>query len=199
MAQTAFNGTPVKLSGDLPRVGEMAPNFSLTGKDLTDITLRDYGGKIVVLNIFPSLDTPVCGESVRKFNSEIGKHDNAAVICVSADLPFAHGRFCGAEGLDHVVSASTFRNPEFGDAYGVRIADGPLAGLMARAVVVIDGQGRVVYTQLVKEIAEEPDYETALACLENETVLQTCTASFTAEHSRSAAEDGPCDDGRAGG
>ncbi len=199
MAQTAFKGSPVQLSGDLPRVGAMAPDFTLAGKDLADVRLRDYAGKIVVLNIFPSIDTPVCAMTVRKFNTEIGKTDNAVVICVSADLPFAHARFCGAEGLDHVVSASTFRSPEFGDAYGVRIADGPLAGLMARAVVVIDGQGNVVYTELVKEIAEEPNYETALACLENEAVLQTCTASFTAEHSRSTAEDGPCDDGRAGG
>lgn len=199
MAQVAFKGTPVQLSGDLPRIGETAPDFILTSKDLTDITLRDHAGQIVVLNIFPSIDTPVCAMSVRKFNSEIGKHDNAVVICVSADLPFAHSRFCGAEGLDHVISASTFRSPEFGDAYGVRIADGPLAGLMARAVVVIDGRGQVAYSQLVKEIAEEPDYETALACLENEAVLQTCTASFTAEHSRSMTEDGPCDDGRAGG
>lgn len=198
MAQTAFKGSPVQLSGDLPRVGEMAPEFTLTGKDLGDISLRDYAGKIIVLSIFPSIDTPVCAMSVRKFNGEIGKHDNAVVICVSADLPFAHARYCGAEGLDHVVTASTFRSPEFGDAYGVRITDGPLAGLMARAVVVIDGQGKVVYTQLVKEISEEPDYETALACLANEDILQTCTASFTAEHSRGMAEDGPCDDGRGG-
>ncbi|WP_419662477.1 Tpx: thiol peroxidase [Desulfosarcina variabilis str. Montpellier] len=199
MAQTAFKGTPVNLSGDLPRVGEMAPDFVLTGKDLGDITLRDYAGKLVILNIFPSIDTPVCAMSVRKFNSEIGKHDNAVVICISADLPFAHDRFCGAEGLDHVVSASTFRSPAFGDDYGARITDGPLAGLMARAVVVIDGQGQVAYTQLVEEISEEPDYETVLACLTNEDMLQTCTASFTAEHSRSLSEDGPCDDGRAGG
>lgn len=199
MAQTAFQGTPVQLSGDLPRIGELAPGFTFTNKDLADVQLRDYAGKIVVLNIFPSIDTPVCAMSVRKFNSEIGNHDNAVAICISADLPFAHARFCGAEGLDHVVSASTFRQPEFGDAYGVRITDGPLAGLMARAVVVIDGQGKVVYTQLVKEITEEPDYETALACLANEDVLQSCTASFTAEHSRSTADDGPCDDGRAGG
>jgi len=199
MAQTALKGSPVQLSGELPRIGEMAPEFTLTSKDLADITLRDYAGKIVVLNIFPSIDTPVCAMSVRKFNSEIGRHDNAVVICASADLPFAHARFCGAEGLDHVVSASTFRSPEFGDAYGVRITDGPLAGLMARAVVVVDGQGKVAYTQLVKEISEEPDYETALACLANEEVLQTCTVSFTAEHSRASADDGPCDDGRAGG
>lgn len=199
MVQTALKGTPVNLSGEMPRVGEMAPGFTLTGKDLEDVNLSDYAGKIVVLNIFPSIDTPVCAMSVRKFNSEIGNHDNAVVICISADLPFAHARFCGAEGLDHVISASTFRSPEFGDAYGVRISDGPLAGLMARAVVVVDGQGQVAYHQLVTEISEEPDYEPALACLANEAVLQTCTASFTAEHSRSSSEDGPCDDGRAGG
>jgi thioredoxin-dependent peroxiredoxin len=199
MAKTAFKGSPVQLSGDLPRPGEIAPDFTLTSKELSAISLKDYAGKTVVLNIFPSIDTPVCAMSVRKFNSEIGKHDNAVVLCISADLPFAHARFCGAEGLDHVVSASTFRSPEFGDAYGVRITDGPLAGLMARAVMVIDGQGKVAYSQLVKEIAEEPDYETALACLSNEAVLQACTASFTAEHSRGTADDGPCDDGRAGG
>ena len=198
MAQTAFKGSPVRLSGDLPRVGEIAPAFILVGKDLNEIKLGDYAGKLVVLNIFPSIDTPVCAMSVRKFNSEIGKTDNAVVICASADLPFAHARFCGAEGLDHVISASTFRNPEFGDAYGVRLADGPLAGLMARAVVVIDGKGQVIYTQLVKEIAEEPDYETALACIQNESAQNGCVASFTAEHSRGAADDSPCDDGRSG-
>jgi thiol peroxidase len=137
--------------------------------------------------------------SVRKFNTEIGNTDNAVVICISADLPFAHARFCGSEGLDHVISASTFRSPEFGEAYGVRITDGPLAGLMARAVMIIDGKGKVAYSQLVAEISNEPDYEPALACLTNEDVLQACTASFTAEHSRGKSDDGPCDDGRAGG
>lgn len=199
MAQTAFKGSPVGLSGDLPRPGTQAPDFTLTRTDLSTVSLKDYSGKTVVLNIFPSIDTPVCAMSVRKFNAEIGKHDKAVVICVSADLPFAHARFCGAEGLDHVVSASTFRSPGFGDAYGTRITDGPLAGLMARAVVVIDGKGKVAYTQLVKEITEEPDYAKAMACLSSEDVLAACTASFTAEHSRGMADDGPCDDGRAGG
>jgi thiol peroxidase len=198
MAKTAFKGSPVQLSGDLPRPGETAPDFTLTRADLSDVSLKDYAGKTVVLNIFPSIDTPVCANSVRKFNAEIGDHDNAVVLCISADLPFAQARFCGAEGLDHVVTASTFRSPEFGDAYGTRIIDGPLASLMARAVVVIDGQGNVAYTELVDEIAEEPDYETALACLESEAVLKACSASFTAEHFRSTAEDDPCDDGRAG-
>ena len=170
----------------------------MTGSDLSDVTLKSYAGKTVVLNVFPSIDTPVCAMSVRKFDAEIGGVDNAVVLCVSADLPFAHARFCGAEGLDHVVSASTFRSPDFGDAYGMRMIEGPLAGLMARAVVVIDGRGKVVYTQLVEEIAKEPDYDKALACLSSAAVLEACTASFTAEHSRSGADDGPCDDGRAG-
>ena len=142
MAQTAFKGSPVNLSGDLPKPGAFAPDFTLTGTDLSNISLKDYAGKTLVLNIFPSIDTPTCAMSVRKFNAEIGNTENAVVLCVSADLPFAHSRFCGSEGLEHVVSASTFRSPGFGDAYGMRITDGPLAGLMARAVLVIDGQGR---------------------------------------------------------
>ncbi len=198
MATTAFKGNPVKLSGELPQPGNYAPAFTLTKTDLSDISLKDYAGKTVVLNIFPSIDTPVCAMSVRKFNAEIGKSENAVVLCISADLPFAHGRFCGAEGLNDVVSASTFRSPEFGDDYGVRIVDGPFAGLMARAVIVIDGRGMVVYSQLVDEISKEPDYETALACLTSEAVLDACTTSFTAEHSRAASDDDPCDDGRAG-
>lgn len=165
MAQTAFKGAIVQLSGDLPRPGTTAPDFTLTRSDLSDVSLGDFAGKTVVLSIFPSIDTPVCATSVRKFNAEIGGTDNAVVLCVSADLPFAHARFCGAEGLENVVSASTFRSPGFGDAYGVRITDGPLAGLMARAVVVIDGQGKIACTQLVDEISREPDYDKALACL----------------------------------
>jgi thiol peroxidase len=198
MTQTAFKGSPVQLSGNLPQPGTQAPDFTLTGGDLADVRLQDYTGKTVVLNIFPSIDTPVCAMSVRKFNAEIGNFDNAVVLCVSADLPFAHARFCGSEGLDHVITASTFRSPEFGEAYGVRITDGPLTGLMARAVMVIDGGGKVAYTQLVDEISSEPDYEKALACLGSEAVMQACTASATAEHSRSTADDAPCDDGRAG-
>ena len=198
MAKTAFKGDPVELVGDLPAVGTSAPDFTLTRSDLSDVSLSDFSGQTLVLNIFPSIDTPVCAMTVRKFNAEIGNHDGAAVLCVSADLPFAHARFCGAEGLDHVVSASTFRSPAFGDAYGMRIAGGPLAGLMARAVVVIDGNGKVVYTQLVGDITEEPDYDKALAWLSDEDVLDACTYAFTAEHSRGMSDDGPCDDGRAG-
>lgn len=198
MAETKLNGKPVRLSGALPQPGAFAPEFRLVGSDLSTVALKDYAGKSVVLNIFPSIDQSVCARSVRKFNAEIAGTDNAVVICVSADLPFAHARFCGAEGLDHVVTASTFRNPEFGDDYGVRIVEGPMAGLLARAVFVVDGRGKVVYAQLVDDIAHEPDYDRALACLSHEEVMQACTASFTAEHSRILDEDGPCDDGRAG-
>lgn len=198
MMGTAFKGKPVSLSGDLPRPGTSAPDFKLTRGDLSDLSLQDYAGQTVVLNIFPSIDTPLCAMSVRKFNSEIGKHSGAVVLCISADLPFAHARFCGAEGLEHVVLASTFRSPAFGDAYGVKITDGVLAGLMARAIVVIDGRGTIVYTQLVADISKEPDYDRALAWLSSSEVLEACTASFTAEHSRGLAEDGPCDDGRSG-
>lgn len=165
MAKTAFNGTPVQIFGDLPKPGTPAPDFNLAAVDLSTVSLEAYAGKTVVLNIFPSLDTPVCAMSVRRFNAEIGKYSNAVVICISADLPFAQARFCGAEGLTHVISASTFRSPEFGEAYGVRIVEGPMAGLMARAVVIITPNGQVAYTQLVDEITHEPDYEKALSAL----------------------------------
>lgn len=198
MAQTAFKGDPVQLCGNLPPVGTIAPGFTLVKSDLTEVTLSQFAGKTVILNIFPSIDTPVCAISVKKFNTEIENTEGAVVLCISADLPFAHGRFCGAEGLDRVITASTFRSPEFGDDYGMRITEGPLAGLMARALVVIDGRGKVVYTQLVDEISNEPDYEKAMACLAFEEVMDACTASFTAEHSRGLDDDGPCDDGRGG-
>lgn len=162
MATVTFKGSPVQTIGELPKTGEAAPDFTLTKTDLSETTLNDYRKKKIVLNIFPSIDTPVCSMSVRKFNAEITKHDNAVVLCASMDLPFAHARFCGAEGLDDVVSVSAFRNPEFGKRYGVEITDGPLAGLLARAVVVIDENGAVSYTQLVPEIAEEPDYQAAM-------------------------------------
>lgn len=166
MAQVTLKGTPAQTIGDLPAVGQTAPPFTLVNKDLADIALQDYAGQKVVLNIFPSVDTPTCAMSVRRFNAEIGKRPNATAVCASMDLPFAHARFCGAEGLEKVVSASAFRNPEFGERYGVRITDGPLKGLFARAVVVIDENGRVVYHQLVPEIAEEPDYDAALQALD---------------------------------
>jgi len=165
MAKITFKGSPVSTAGELPKVGEQAPDFILTKTDLTDISLKDVAGKKVVMNIFPSIDTPVCATSVRRFNAEIDKYNNAVVLCISADLPFAHARFCGAEGLNNVISVSQLRNRDFGKHYGVRIVDGPLAGLLARSIVVLNEKGKVIYTQLVGDIAEEPDYEKALNML----------------------------------
>lgn len=165
MAEITLKGNPIHTSGNLPATGAKAPDFSLTGKDLGDKALADYQGKRLVLNIFPSLDTPVCAASVRRFNQEAGKLENTEVLCISRDLPFAMGRFCTAEGLDNVVTLSEMRVLKFGEAYGVRIVDGPLAGLLARAVVILDASGKVIYTELVPEIAQEPDYEKALSTL----------------------------------
>lgn len=161
MAQVKLQGNPVNTGGSLPPEGAMAPDFVLTKADLSDFSLKDLTGKKVVLNIFPSIDTPVCATSVRTFNAKINDYPDAVVVCVSKDLPFAHARFCGAEGLENVISASELRDTSFGDGYGVRISDGPLAGLFARAVIVLDEQGKVIYRQLVPEITEEPDYEAA--------------------------------------
>jgi thiol peroxidase len=165
MAQVTFQGTPVNTAGELPDVGQDAPDFTLTKTDMSDASLADYKGKKLVLNIFPSIDTPVCATSVRRFNDEAGKLENTEVLCISRDMPFALGRFCGAEGLESVISASELRSDAFGKDYGVRIIDSALAGLFARAIVVIDEEGKVIYTQLVSEIAEEPDYQKALASL----------------------------------
>jgi thiol peroxidase len=165
MAQITLKGNPINTSGELPEVGVEAPDFTLTATDLAEKGLSDYAGKKLVLNIFPSLDTPVCAASVREFNKAAAGREDTVVLCISADLPFAQGRFCGAEGLNDVVTLSTFRSPQFADAYGVRIVDGPLAGLTARAVVVVGVDGKVDYTQLVPEIAQEPDYEKALASI----------------------------------
>ena len=165
MATTAFQGNPVHTSGDLPSVGATAPAFSLTGGDLGAVTSEGLAGGRVVLNVFPSVDTGVCAQSVRVFNERAAALTGTTVVCVSADLPFAAGRFCGAEGIENVTTASTFRNTEFLDDYGVGIAGGPLAGLCARAVVVIDADGTVLHTQLVGEITNEPDYDAAIAAL----------------------------------
>lgn len=165
MAKTLFKGSPVEVAGDLPRVGAEAPNFHLTKVDLSDISLSELKGKRVVLNIFPSVDTGVCAASVRRFNKEISELDNSTVLCISRDLPFAHARFCGAEGIDGVVSLSEYKNEVFSQNYGVKMLDGPLAGLLARAVVVIDEKGIVVHSELVDDIVNEPDYEAALATL----------------------------------
>lgn len=163
MAQTALGGNPVNTSGDLPEVGS-ALSFTLTRGNLTEVTPADYAGKRVILNIFPSVDTPTCATSVRTFNERAASLDNTVVLCVSADLPFAQGRFCGAEGLSNVETASSFRS-DFGDALGLDLIDGPLKGLLARAVVVIDEQGTVTHTELVNEIALEPNYDAAIAAL----------------------------------
>ena len=164
MAQTALGGNPVNTIGDLPSVGSATPSFSVTKADLSDITPADLAGQRVVINIFPSLDTATCATSVRKFNELASGLDNTTVLCVSADLPFAQARFCGAEGLSNVVTASTFRS-DFGTAYGVKLIDGKMAGLMARSVVVLDENGKVLHSQLVPEIAQEPDYDAAVASL----------------------------------
>ncbi len=162
MAGFTFKGTPFQTCGDLPAQGNPAPDFQLTKADLSPVTLADLQGKRVVLNIFPSIDTPTCATSVQRFNSEANQLDNTVVLCVSRDLPFAQKRFCGAEGLENVVPASDFRSGDFGRTFGVEIEDGPLAGLLARSVVVLDEQGKVLHCQLVGETADEPDYEAAL-------------------------------------
>jgi thioredoxin-dependent peroxiredoxin len=162
MADITFRSTPVSTVGELPAVGSAAPAFELVGQDLFAITLADLSGKTVVLNIFPSIDTGVCATSVRTFNQRAAEAADTVVLAVSADLPFAAARFCGAEGIENVLPASTFRS-DFGDAYGVRMQDGPLAGLLARSVVVIGADGTVKHTELVPEIAQEPDYDAALA------------------------------------
>lgn len=165
MAKITFKGSPVSTAGDLPRVGAEAPEFSLVKTDLSDVSLADYKGKKVVLNIFPSVDTGVCAASVRRFNDEASKQDNTVVLCVSRDLPFAHSRFCGAEGLDEVVSLSEYKDEVFSQNYGVKMTDGPLAGLLSRAVVVIDENGKVSHSEQVDDIVNEPDYEAALKAL----------------------------------
>jgi len=165
MAEITLRGNPIHTIGELPAVGEPAPAYSLTGTDLSSVASGDYSGKSVVLNIFPSIDTPTCATSVRTFNQRAAEREGVNVVCVSADLPFAQGRFCGAEGIENVKAASVFRS-SFGTDFGVAMSDGPLAGLLARAVVVIGADGNVAYSELVPEIAQEPDYDAALAALD---------------------------------
>ncbi len=165
MTHTALQGNPVNLSGDLPAIGSMAPDFKLVDKDLADKMLADCAGKKKLLNIVPSLDTPVCAMSTKKFNAAIAGKTDAVALVISADLPFAMSRFCGAEGIENVISLSMMRSRNFARDYGVLIEDGPLAGITARAVVVLDTDNTVLYTQLVPEITEEPDYDAALAAL----------------------------------
>jgi thiol peroxidase len=165
MAQVTLKGNPVQVDGQLPQVGQQAPAFSLVAGDLSDVTLASLAGKRKVLNIFPSVDTPTCATSVRKFNAQAGELANTVVLCISADLPFAQARFCGAEGLDNVVNLSTMRGADFLKDYGVAIGNGPLAGVSCRAVVVLDEHDKVLHSELVGEIADEPDYAAALAAL----------------------------------
>ncbi|WP_349829448.1 thiol peroxidase [Brevibacterium litoralis] len=164
MADITLGGKAVTTVGDLPAVGSAAPSFTLTGNDLADVTSDAFAGTKVVLNIFPSIDTGVCAQSVRTFNEKAAGLDGVAVLCVSADLPFALSRFCGAEGIEGVTTASAFRST-FGEDYGVTMADGGLRGLLSRAIVVLDGEGTVLHTEQVPEIGQEPDYEAALAAV----------------------------------
>lgn len=164
MASVTFQGNTVTTKGQLPEIGTAAPDFTLVKADLGEVTLSELAGKNVVLNIFPSIDTGTCAMSVRKFNEEAAKLDNTTVICVSADLPFAAGRFCGAEGIENVLTGSTFRS-SFGDDYGVTFESAPLTGLLSRSVVVIDTEGKVVYTEQVAETTGEPNYDAAISAL----------------------------------
>jgi thiol peroxidase len=163
MSEITLKGNPINTSGDLPAVGSTAPDFTLVGGDLSDVTLAAHKGKTVIVNIVPSFDTGTCAASVKKFNESAGDLGDAVVLNVSKDLPFAQGRFCEANNVEHVTNASAFRCDGFGKDYGIALVDGPLKGLLGRAVVVIDGEGKVAYTELVSEIVDEPNYDAALA------------------------------------
>ena len=164
MATTSLRGNTVTTVGDLPAVGSTAPSYTLAGADLSDVSSEDFAGHRVVLNIFPSVDTGVCAASVRRFNELAAGLEDTTVVCVSADLPFALKRFCGAEGIERVVAASSFRSG-FGTDYGVTMIDGAMRGLLARSVVVLDSEGTVVHTEVVPDIGQEPDYDAAVAAL----------------------------------
>ncbi len=165
MSTVTFKGGNVNVAGQIPAVGSVAPDFTLVKNDLSEVSLKDLKGKTVILNIFPSIDTGVCAASVRRFNKDAASLANTVVLAVSADLPFAAGRFCTTEGIENVHPASVFRSPEFAKAYGVLMTDGPLKGLLARTVVVVDSDGKVAYTELIPEITEEPNYSAALAAV----------------------------------
>ena len=166
METVHFQGMPIHTYGDTPTVGIVAPDFTLVKTDLSEVHLHDFDGKRVVLNVFPSIDTAVCAASVRKFNVEATQFENTVVLCVSMDLPFAGARFCAAEGIDNVIVASAFRSPEFAREYGLEMVDGPLKGLLARAVIVLDSDHKVVYREVVDEITHEPDYAAAIKAIE---------------------------------
>lgn len=165
MSKITLKGNEVNTCGSLPANGSAAPDFLLTKTDLSDVTMKDFAGKNIVLNIFPSVDTAVCAMSVRRFNKDIASVKNAVCLCVSLDLPFAHKRFCATEGIENVLSVSELRGHRFGEDYGVRMTSGPLAGLLSRAVVIIGKDGRVIYSQQVPDVTQEPDYAKALAAL----------------------------------
>lgn len=165
MATTNFKGQPVKIIGEFIKVGSDAPNFDLVKTDLSSFSLKDFNGKNVLLNIFPSMDTGICATSVRKFNKLAASLPDTIVLAISKDLPFAHARFCAAEGIENVIPLSDFRFSDFDENYGVLMSDGPLAGLLARSVVVIGKDGKIAYTELVPEISQEPDYDKAIAAI----------------------------------
>ena len=165
MSQVTMMGNPIEVIGNFPKQGEQVNGLTFTNKDLSDVTLADFAGKRKVLNIFPSIDTGVCATSVRTFNQRAAALNNAVVLCISADLPFAQARFCGAEGIENVVNLSTFRHKETHDALGVNITTGPIAGLTARAVIVLDENNQVLHNELVSAIKNEPNYDAALAAL----------------------------------
>ena len=208
MAEITMKGKTYRTSGSLPAPGSAAPDFTLTTTDLSDVSLLDFKGSRLILNIFPSLYTRVCAESIRRFNQMADSLDNTKVLCVSRDLPFAHERFNAQEGTDNVISLSELRNSGFGSDYGLRIMDGPFAGLLARAVIVVDEKHRVIYNELVTEVGEEPDYEAALEAArsasgddvgpEQPVAEEVCTKMPTGEHARLEDDDEACDDGRAG-
>jgi len=165
MAKTALGGNEANTVGNLPAIGSQAPDFTLTKNDLSDVTLAHYSGKKLIMNIFPSIDTGICSASTRRFNMEAAKLGDTRIVCVSKDLPFAFARFCEAEGIQNLDTLTAFRNPSFGIDYGIELADSGFKGLLARAIVVLDFDGKVVYTELVPEIGQEPEYDSALAAL----------------------------------
>lgn len=165
MTTITLKGNPIHTIGELPKLNTQAPSFTLTKGNLTETTLKDYAGKKVILNIFPSLDTATCATSVRQFNAKANTLENTQILCISADLPFAQNRFCTTENLENVIPLSTFRHPDFGKNYGLTITDGVLAGLLSRAIVVLNENGMVIHTEQVPEIADEPNYEAALSAL----------------------------------
>lgn len=166
MATITLKGNPMQTSGDLPEVGKAAPDFTVTKTDLSDLRLKDLRGKRVILNVFPSLDTPVCSKTVRTFNEQASQLNNTSILCISADLPFAQKRFCTTENLNGVIPVSVFRNPSFAEQYGLAIISGPLLGLLARAVIVVDEKGKITYTELINEVSHEPNYQAAIQVLQ---------------------------------